>query len=227
MKSKVSIAVVLLFLAGLTGVLLYTASKLDGLRANTKHTAATPNGAPALPAKPGSEPSVATATERSAKEKWSALQARLLRGEPSALTVVDEPEVEDAFMALPYTKAGMKASFAVSNRVFSRDGKKVAVLRKVTEKIEGSEARITRGLQFWIDDDNWAILNLDNPSIVQSHFAVAADVTATADSVSVDVPSRDYVEVYFKSTGQFMDGEVRLMWQISGAETRMEKEGKK
>jgi hypothetical protein len=60
-----------------------------------------------------------------------------------------------------------------------------------------------------IDSDNWIEINLADPKIFSSHFVGEAIIVATNDSITVAMPKKQYCEIFFKSTGAFMDGSER------------------
>ena len=125
----------------------------------------------------------------------------------SELTTVDEPEKETNTQQSALLKSvGMAASFKSSKRVFSRDGTKVAAIITTTDTIGDKPPVVRKFVQFFIDSDNWIEINLADPRIFFSHFATEVSISASDDSITVTAPKKQYCEVFFKSTGAFMDG---------------------
>ena len=116
------------------------------------------------------------------------------------LTTVDEPEVTES------NHLAVASTYKTSRRIFFRNGIKVAAL--VTEKstVLNFPPKTKRVLQFLIGDDGWVEIDLDDPRLFTSHLAIETTISATADSITVTVPKRSYCEVFFKSTGKFLDG---------------------
>ena len=128
----------------------------------------------------------------------------------SELTTVDEPEKATNTQEAALLKStGMAASFKSSKRVFSRDGTKVAAIITTTDAIGDKPPVVRKFVQFFIDSDNWIEINLADPRIFFSHFVSEVSVSASDDSITVTAPKQRYCEVFFKSTGAFMDGATR------------------
>jgi hypothetical protein len=125
----------------------------------------------------------------------------------SELTTVDEPEKDTNTQQSAMLKsAGLALSFKSRKRVFSRDGIKVAALITLTDTIGDKPPLVRKLVQFYIDSDNWIEINLADPRIFFSHFVTEVSVSASDDSITVTAPRKRYCEVFFKSTGAFMDG---------------------
>jgi hypothetical protein len=131
----------------------------------------------------------------------------------SELTTTDEPETIDpgmAAMAAILKKAGTPAiELKSSRRVFLRNGVKVAALITRTNKLGNNPPETGKFIEFYIDANNWISISLDDPRRFESHFAEEASVSATNDSITVTAPKKGYCEVFFKSTGAFLDGDQR------------------
>jgi len=128
----------------------------------------------------------------------------------SELTIVDEPEKETNKPGVAILKSvGMASKFKISKRVFVRKGVKVAAIITTTESI-GDIPPVTRKyVQFYVDADNWIEINLADPRIFYSRFVTEVTISASDDSITVTVPKKQYCEVFFKSTGKFLDGNLR------------------
>jgi hypothetical protein len=128
----------------------------------------------------------------------------------SELTTVDEPEAETNTQQTAILKSiGLASNFKSSKRVFLRDGVKVAALITTTNAIGDKPPEVRKLVQFYIDSDNWVEIDLADPRRFVSHFVAEATVSATDDSITVTAPKKRYCEVFFKSTGAFMDGATR------------------
>ena len=128
----------------------------------------------------------------------------------SELTTVDEPEAATNTQQAAILKSiGMASNFKTSKRVFLRDGVRVAALITTTTGIGDKPPEIRKFVQFYIDADNWVEIDLSDPRRFVSHFITEATVSATDDSITVTSPKKRYCEVFFKSTGAFMDGATR------------------
>ncbi len=125
----------------------------------------------------------------------------------SELKTVDEPETDASTPQVAILKrAGIASSFKINRRVFSRDGTKVAAIITTTDTIGDKPPVVTKFVQFFIDSDNWIEINLADPQSFSSHFVAEVLMSATNDSITVTAPKKRYCEVFFKSTGVFMDG---------------------
>ncbi len=127
----------------------------------------------------------------------------------SELTTVDKPEVDtNPEMPTVLKPSGIVASFKSRQHQFLRDGVKVAALITRTVRIGDKPPLITKFIQFYIDADNWLEIDLDDPRRFFSHFTSDVQIDASEDSVTVTARKARYFEVFFKSTGTFMDGEL-------------------
>ncbi len=125
----------------------------------------------------------------------------------SELTIVDEPAMESNAQQSTILKGvGVDSGFKSSKRIFLRDGVKVAALITTTESIGEKPPTTRKFVQFYIDSGNWLEINLDNPKIFSCHFTTEVSVSASEDSITVTAPKIRYCEVFFKSTGSFLDG---------------------
>lgn len=104
---------------------------------------------------------------------------------------------------------GVASDSKGSRRVFLRNGVKVAALITVTISIGPMPPQTHKFIQFYIDADNWIEINLADPRRFYAHFVAEVNVNASDDSVVVTAPKKGYCEIFYKSNGTFMDGELR------------------
>ena len=128
----------------------------------------------------------------------------------SELTTIDEPEKDyDTQQAAILKSAGLTSSFKSSKRVFLRDGVRVAALVATADTVGDKPPIVGKFVQFHIDADNWVEINLTDPRIFSSHLVTEVRVSSTKDSITVSAPKKRYCEVFYKSSGTFMDGAER------------------
>lgn len=123
----------------------------------------------------------------------------------SELTVVDEPELTDSKQFAELKKAGVPATIKISRRLYLRKGVKVAAFVTETTTILNAPPTVRKYVQFLIDDDNWIEFLIEDPSIFTSRQGADTTVSATGDSITVRAEKRLYFEIYFRSTGKFLD----------------------
>ena len=124
----------------------------------------------------------------------------------SELTTVDEPEVVDTKQSAVLKSVGVPSTLKTSKRLFLRNGIKVAALVTETRSMFNDPPKIRKLIQFLIDDNNWVEIDLGDPRLFTSRLVAEATISATDDSITVTAFKQSYCEVFFKSTGQFLDG---------------------
>jgi len=127
----------------------------------------------------------------------------------SESTTVDESEVVDNKQSAILKSVDVPSSYKTSKRLFLRNGIKVAALVTATSSMRNEPPKVRKLIQFLIDDDNWVEIDLGDPRLFTSRFVSEATISATDDSITVTAPKQSYCEVFFKSTGTFLDGPTR------------------